>query len=67
VGLTYCNQQANDGRFSVASARIMSGYLASPDGSCSTLKVEPISPAPKHLAKLAEVLGLEIADLLPRT
>ena len=31
VGLTYCNQQANDGRFSVASARIMSGYLASPE------------------------------------
>ena len=31
VGLTYCNQQANDGRFSVASARIMTGYLASPE------------------------------------
>ena len=25
------------------------------------------NPGPKHLAKLAEVLGLEIADLLPRT
>jgi transcriptional regulator with XRE-family HTH domain len=24
------------------------------------------NPGPKHLAKLAEVLGLEIADLLPR-
>jgi len=31
VGLTYCNQQANDGRFSAASARIMTGYLASPE------------------------------------
>ena len=30
VGLTYCNQQANDGRFSAASARI-AGYLASPE------------------------------------
>ena len=25
------------------------------------------NPGPKHLAKLAKVLGLEIADLLPRT
>ncbi len=25
-----------------------------------------VCPGPKHLAKLAEVLGLEIADLLPR-
>ena len=25
-----------------------------------------VQPGPKHLAKLAEVLGLEIADLLPR-
>ena len=24
------------------------------------------NPGPKHLAKLAEVLGLEIADLLPK-
>ena len=24
------------------------------------------NPGPKHLAKLAEVLGLEITDLLPR-
>lgn len=24
------------------------------------------NPGPKHLAKLAKVLGLEIADLLPR-
>ena len=24
------------------------------------------NPGPKHLAKLADVLGLEIADLLPR-
>lgn len=31
VGLTYCNQQANDGRFSAASARILTGYLASPE------------------------------------
>ena len=36
VGLTYCNQQANDGRFSAASARIMTGYLASPElGRCA--------------------------------
>jgi transcriptional regulator with XRE-family HTH domain len=26
-----------------------------------------VRPGSKHLAKLAEVLGLEIADLLPRT
>ncbi len=25
-----------------------------------------VCPGPKHLAKLAEVLGLEITDLLPR-
>ena len=25
-----------------------------------------VCPGPKHLAKLADVLGLEIADLLPR-
>ena len=24
------------------------------------------NPGPKHLAKLAEVLGLQVADLLPR-
>lgn len=32
VGLTHCNQQANDGRFSAHAARIMFGYLASPEG-----------------------------------
>lgn len=31
VGLTHCNQQANDGRFSAHAARIMFGYLASPE------------------------------------
>jgi len=31
VGLTHCNQQANDGRFSAHAARIMSGYLANPE------------------------------------
>jgi len=31
VGLTHCNQQANDGRFSAHAARIMYGYLASPE------------------------------------
>ena len=31
VGLTYCGQQANDGRFSAHAARIMCGYLASPE------------------------------------
>jgi len=31
VGLTHCNQQANDGRFSSHAARIMFGYLASPE------------------------------------
>ena len=31
VGLTHCNQQANDGRFSDHAARIMSGYLANPE------------------------------------
>ncbi len=31
VGLTHCNQQANDGRFSSHAARIMTGYLASPE------------------------------------
>ena len=25
-----------------------------------------LNPGPKHLAKLAEVLGLQVADLLPR-
>ena len=31
VGLTHCNQQANDGRFSAHAARIMFGDLASPE------------------------------------
>lgn len=31
VGLTYCGQQANDGSFSAHAARIMCGYLASPE------------------------------------
>lgn len=31
VGLTYCGQQANDGRFSAHAARIICGYLASPE------------------------------------
>ena len=31
VGLTHCNQQANDGLFSAHAARIMFGYLASPE------------------------------------
>ncbi len=31
VGLTHCNQQANDGKFSAHAARIMFGYLAGPE------------------------------------
>ena len=49
VGLTHCNQQANDGRFSAHAARIMFGYLARPEigkGAAAELVAADLWAAP---------------------
>ena len=59
----------------IKSARLTSGLTLAEVGSALGVTRQYVyawetgrrNPGPKHLAKLADVLGLEIADLLPRT
>ena len=60
---------ATDGSIRDVSAKAFHDSRKAPFCSvCARLAWEAgrRNPGPKHLAKLAEVLGLEIADLLPR-
>ena len=59
VGLTYCGQQANDGNFSAHAARIMCGYLASPELGKAAI-AELVTARLWH----ATVGGYEIHDYL---